>query len=175
MSESDARFFDDFQRQTIASAMARIIPTDFEPSAHETGAIDFLDRYLSGINDVYAKPDGTGFEPLAGKRADAWRQRIDAIRAKYLEGSDELNQRGRGEFGKDFDQLAPDRQDHILTAMERPALSEQRDREADRAVAGFAPPEPALQQIAAETDLDFFPLLPERIRPTARRPNWRPR
>ncbi len=159
MTDSDARFFDDFQRQTIAAAMARIIPADHEPGALEAGAIDFLDRYLSGIDSVYAKPDGSGFEKLAGKRAEAWRQRIEIIRGKYLEGIDELSQRGRGEFGKDFHQLAPDQQDHVLTAMERPGLSAERDREEAQAVAGFTPPEPALQQIAAETDLEFFPLL----------------
>lgn len=159
MTERDARFFDEFQRQTVEAAMARIIPTDHEPGAREAGAIDFLDRYLSGIDYVYAKPDGSGFEKLAGKRADAWRQRIDGIRGKYLAGIDEINQRGRGEFGKDFHQLATDQQDHVLTAMERPDLSEERQREEDQAGAGFTPPEPALQQIAAEADLDFFPLL----------------
>jgi gluconate 2-dehydrogenase gamma chain len=43
--------------------------------------------------------------------------------------------------------------------MERPNREEERAREAEQAIAGFAPPEPALQQIAAEIDLDFFPLL----------------
>ncbi len=57
MSESDSRFFDDLQRRTIEAAMARIIPTDHEPGAREAGAIDFLDRYLSGIDFVYANPD----------------------------------------------------------------------------------------------------------------------
>src|SRR5829696_5879572 len=101
MDETEARFFDDFQRRTIEAAMARIIPTDHEPGARDAGAIDFLDRYLSGINFVYAKPDGNGFERLEGERA----------------------------------------------------------REEEQSIAGFAPPEPALQQIAAEIDLDFFPLL----------------
>lgn len=159
MIESDARFFDDFQRRTIEAAMARIIPTDHEPGASEAGTIDFLDRYLSGIDYVYAKPDGSGFARLEGKRAEAWRQRIEIVRHKYMEGIEELNQRSRAEFGADFVELAPDQQDAILTMMERPVRDQERAREEEQAVAGFAPPEPALQQIAAEVDLDFFPLL----------------
>ena len=158
-NEIGARFFDDFQRRTIEAAMARIIPTDHEPGASEAGTIDFLDRYLSGIDYVYAKPDGSGFARLEGKRAEAWRQRIEIVRRKYLEGIEELNQRGRAEFGDDFVDLAPDQQDAILAMMERPARAEERAREEEQAVAGFTPPQPALQQIAAEIDLDFFPLL----------------
>ena len=48
--------------------MARIIPTDDTPGAREAGTIDFVDRYLSGIGFIYAKPDGSGFEELAGGR-----------------------------------------------------------------------------------------------------------
>lgn len=159
MTERESRFFDEFQRQTIEAAMARIIPTDHEPGAREAGAIDFLDHYLCGIDFVYAKPDGSGFETLEGKRAEVWRQRIDGMRRKYLDGIDELNQRGRAEFGTDFTALAPDQQDHVLAMMEQPVSAAELDQVAEAAVAGFAPPEPALQQIAAEADLDFFPLL----------------
>jgi gluconate 2-dehydrogenase gamma chain len=159
VQEPEARFFDDFQRRTIEAAMARIIPTDHDPGASEAGTIDFLDCYLSGIDFIYAKPDGSGFERLEGKRADAWRQRIEIVRQKYLEGIEELNQRSRAEFGDDFTDLASEQQDAILTIMERPVREQQRAREEEQAVSGFTPPEPALQQIAAEIDLDFFPLL----------------
>jgi gluconate 2-dehydrogenase gamma chain len=159
MNEIEARFFDDFQRRTIEAAMARIIPTDHQPGASEAGTIDFLDRYLSGIDYVYARPDGSGFTRLEGKRAEAWQQRIEIVRRKYLTGIDELNQRSRAEFGDDFAELAADQQDAILAMMERPVHDEERAREEEQAIAGFAPPEPALQQIAAEVDLDFFPLL----------------
>jgi gluconate 2-dehydrogenase gamma chain len=65
-------FFDSHQRATIAAAMARIIPTDDTPGASEAGTIDFLDRYLSGIDCFYAKPDGSGFETLgSGPRGGA--------------------------------------------------------------------------------------------------------
>jgi gluconate 2-dehydrogenase gamma chain len=159
MNETEARFFDDFQRSTVAAAMGRIIPTDHEPGASEAGTIEFLDRYLCGIDYVYARPDGSGFAKLEGKRAEAWRQRIEIVRDQYLKGIEELTQRSRAEFGDDFAELAPDQQDAILTAMERPVRDQERAREEDQAVAGFTPPEPALQQIAAEIDLDFFPLL----------------
>src|SRR5215207_2235609 len=159
MNETEARFFDDFQRRTIEAAMARIIPTDHQPGASEAGTIDFLDRYLSGIDYVYARPDGSGFTRLEGKRAEAWQQRIEIVRRKYREGIEELNQRSRAEFGDDFAELTADQQDAILAMMERPFHDEERAREEEQAIAGFAPPEPALQQIAAEVDLDFFPLL----------------
>lgn len=158
-SGRSARFFDDAQRQTIEAAMARIIPTDDRPGAREAGTIDFLERYLSGIEFVYARPDGSGFETLAGRRAEAWRLRIEAMRQKYREGIDALNGLSRDRFGNDFAALAEREQDAILTEMEKPALAAERATEAANAVAGFAPPEPGLQQIAAEMDLDFFPLL----------------
>jgi gluconate 2-dehydrogenase gamma chain len=159
ISETEAGFFDEFQRRTIEAAMARIIPTDHEPGASEAGTIDFLDRYLTGIDYVYAKPDGSGFVQLEGKRAEAWRQRIEVVRQKYLEGIEELNQRSRAEFGDDFADVAPDQQDAILAMIEGPAREQERAREEEQSVAGFTPSEPALQQIAAEIDLDFFPLL----------------
>jgi gluconate 2-dehydrogenase gamma chain len=159
MIESEGRFFDDFQRETVAAAMARIIPTDHEPGAREAGVIDFLDRYLSSIDYVYAKPDGSGFETLTGKRAAAWQKRIEIIRRTYLDGIGEMNQRSRAEFGGDFASLAPDQQDVILSAMEAGTPLQERDQAAEQAVAGFTPPEPGLQQIKAEADLDFFPLL----------------
>lgn len=154
-----SRFFDDHQRQTIEAAMARIIPTDDRPGAQEAGTIEFLDRYLSGIDHVYAKPDGSGFERLADKRADAWRRRIAIVREKYVAGVAELDRRSRARFGESFVRLAPERQDAILADLERGA--DESAGEVDRAevTAAFAPVEPAMQQTSAEIDLDFFPLL----------------
>ena len=159
VSDHPAGFFDDRQRQTIGAAMARIIPADHQPGAREAGTIDFLDRFLSGIGYVYAKPDGSGFETLTGKRAEAWRQRIAVMRRKYVAGITEMDRISHDRFGQAFAALSDDQQDQVLEVLERPALAEEREREANEAVAGFAPPEPGLQQIAAEVDLDFFPLL----------------
>ena len=146
-------FFNAQQRATIEAAMARIIPTDDQPGAREAGTIDFLDRYLSGLDFIYAKPDGSGFEKLQGKHADAWKRRIEIIRSKYVEGIRELDRRSRSQFGAEFVRLTSEQQDRILAGMEHPAL--QNEAGADEAKSA----EPALQQTNAETDLDFFPLL----------------
>ena len=137
--------------------MSRIIPTDDQPGAKEARTIEFLDRYLSGIDFVYAKPDGSGFEQLEGKRAEAWQQRIDILGEKYVEGIEELDRRSRAQFDADFAWLTAEQQDQILAKMERPA--QQTDLEEAQATMAFAPVEPAMQQTNAEIDLDFFPLL----------------
>jgi gluconate 2-dehydrogenase gamma chain len=146
-------FFNAHQRATVEAAMARIIPTDDQPGAREAGTIDFLDRYLSGIDFIYAKPEGSGFEKLEGKRADAWRQRVEIIRAKYVDGIKELDRKSQSQFGAEFVQLTPEQQDRILIGMEHPALETGAGMEEAKAV------EPALQQTNAEIDLAFFPLL----------------
>jgi gluconate 2-dehydrogenase gamma chain len=146
-------FFNGQQRATIEAAMARIIPTDDQPGAREAGTIDFLDRYLSGLDFIYAKPDGSGFEKLQGKHADAWKRRIEIIRSKYVEGIRELDRRSRSQFGAEFVRLTCEQQDRILAGMEHPAL--QNEAGADEAKSA----EPALQQTNAEIDLEFFPLL----------------
>lgn len=152
-------FFDAHQRATIEAAMARIIPTDDQPGAREAGTIEFLDRYLSGLDFIYAKPDGSGFEKLEGKRAEAWKQRIEIISAKYVEGTKELDRRSQSQFSAEFVRLTTEQQDRLLAEMERPALQVEGAMETAKAVAGLAAVEPALQQTNAEIDLDFFPLL----------------
>jgi gluconate 2-dehydrogenase gamma chain len=150
-------FFDEHQWVTIEAAMSRVIPTDDQPGAKEAGTVEFLDRYLSGIGFVYAKPDGSGFEQLDGKRAEAWQQRIDILREKYVQGIEELDRRSRAQFDADFARLTAEQQDQILAKIERP--EQQTDVEEAQATAAFAPVEPAMQQTSAEIDLDFFPLL----------------
>jgi gluconate 2-dehydrogenase gamma chain len=157
--DPSAKFFDAHQRATIEAAMARIIPTDDQPGAKEAGTVEFVDRYLSGLEFVYAKPDGSGFEKLEGKRAQAWQQRVEILRAKYVEGIKQLDRRSQSRFGADFVQLATEQQDGILYDMERPALQVEAKLTEAQAVAGFAPVEPALQQTNSEIELDFFPLL----------------
>jgi gluconate 2-dehydrogenase gamma chain len=149
---NDLSFFNPHQRATIEAAMARIIPTDDLPGAREAGAVDFVDRYLSGIAFIYAKPDGSGFETLVGRRADAWRRRIEILRKTYTSGIATLDARAQRSFGADFVALSEERQDEVLEAMERGG--------GQSASAGGAPGEgPALQQTFTETELEFFPLL----------------
>lgn len=154
----DRLFFDKHQWATVEAAMARIIPTDDQPGAREAGTVGFVDRYLSGIDYVYAKPDGSGFEKLEGRRAEAWRRRIDILRGKYVEGIEELDRRSRERFDADFVGLTEDQQDEVLTVMERP--EQQADLEEAQVTTGYgAPPEPAMQQTSTEIEIDFFTLL----------------
>jgi gluconate 2-dehydrogenase gamma chain len=159
------RFFDDHQRATVEAAMARIIPTDDQPGAREAGTVEFVDRYLSGIDFIYAKPDGSGFEKLEGKRAQAWQQRVDILRRKYVEGIAELDRRSRAELATDFVGLTPDQQDRILAALERREPTADPVPTTGPGYALNADPsattggEPALQQTSTETELDFVPLL----------------
>ncbi len=139
--------------------MARIIPTDDQPGAREAGTIEFLDRYLSSLDYVYAKPDGSGFETLDGKRAEAWQRRIDTVRATYVEGIAELDRRGQAQCATDFARLTDEQQDRILTDLERPERLAEEGLERAQVTAAWAPVEPALQQTSAEVDLGFFPLL----------------
>ena len=146
---SDGRFFDDHQRAAVEAAMARIIPTDDVAGAREAGTIDFLDRYLAGLGSIYAKPDGSGFEVLAGRQAEAWQRRLDAIRSRYVDGIADLDARSRTAFAADFAALDVGQQDAVLKELEPRAA---RGADADEG----APP---LQQTNAEVDLDFFGLL----------------
>ena len=132
--------------------MARVIPTDDTPGAREAGAVDFVDRYLSGIDFIYAKPDGSGFETLVGRQADAWRQRVDILRKTYVAGIAALDALALGAFKAEFTALNESQQDDMLRAMEQAGTQS--------ASAGGAPGEgPALQQTLTETDLEFLPLL----------------
>lgn len=145
-------FFDAHQRETVEAAMARIIPTDRDPGAREAGSVDFVDRYLSGIGFVYAKPDGSGFETLTGMPAQSWRRRIDIMRARYAEGIAALDAFSEQKFRAHFCKLGESQQDEVLHAMELAGKQ--------KASAGGPPGEgPALQQTFAETELEFLPLL----------------
>lgn len=111
-------FFTAQQRPTILDARARIIPADHEPGAREAGTTDFLDRCLSSIGFIYAKPEGSGFEALHGGQAAAWQQRVEQLRKTYCNGIVELDRYSRASHGRGFVGLTPEQQDHVLTAVE---------------------------------------------------------
>ena len=144
-------FLDAHQRETIEAAMARIIPTDDTPGAREAGTIDFLDRYLSGIDYIYALPDGSGFETLTEPRALAWQKPEDHARGVYVAGVVELDKRADDARGARFVDLDEAEQDEILRSLEHGTKAP--------TINYGGPEEPALQQTAAESDLDFFGLL----------------
>jgi gluconate 2-dehydrogenase gamma chain len=148
-------FFDPAQRATVEAAMARIIPTDDTPGAVEAGTVDFVDRYLSGIDYIYAKPDGSGWEVLTGPRADAWSRRIEALQKCYVKGIKSLDDLALERHARSFVQLEAEQQDAVLHSLEDPAAG---SPENHVALYG-APPEPALQQTNAEIDLDFVALI----------------
>ncbi len=151
--------FTPHERSTIAAAMARIIPSDDVAGAAEAGTIDFLERYLSGTDFIYAKPDGSGFESLTGLRHDAWRQRVDTMLAKYRDGVRELDGRSLHEYGRLFADCAPDEQDAVLKAVETRAGWPDSTSLPPHEVATIVGGGPALQQTSTEVELDFFPLL----------------
>jgi gluconate 2-dehydrogenase gamma chain len=139
--------------------MARIIPTDDMPGATEAGTIDFLERYLSGTGFIYAKPDGSGFETLTGRRKDAWARRVSTMRETYRAGVRELDGRSRHRFGRDFQELSEGEQDAVLKAVEAREHWPDSTLAPAYAVGSPASPGPALQQTSTEVELDFLPLL----------------
>ncbi len=157
-ANSQRLFFDEHQWATIEAAMARIIPSDDTAGAREAGAIRFLDRYLSGLDYIYARPDGSGFQVLHGKMAASWQQRIKTLRERYVEGIQEMDRRSRDRFGTEFRRLNSEQQDRVLSAMEKSEAASGTGSEA--AVTDAAPSTPAaMQQYETETDLDFFQML----------------
>lgn len=110
-------FFDEHEWQTVEAATARIIPTDQDPGAREAGVIVFIDRYLSGIDYVYANPWGSGFLRIDGKQAEAWTNRIAALQERYREGVRDLDRRSLEKFGSEFVRLTEEQQDGILEAI----------------------------------------------------------
>jgi len=152
-------FFDEHQWDTVEAAMARIIPTDQDPGAREANTVRFVDRYLSGVDYIYAKPDGSGFLTLSGKVADVWHKRIENLRRKYVEGVAELDRISQQRFRADFVRLSAEQQDRILEALARSGGGAEQLVEAAGTIAGLEMPEAAMQQMVSEHDLDFFPLL----------------
>jgi gluconate 2-dehydrogenase gamma chain len=155
----DRLFFDEHQWETIEAAMARIIPTDGDPGAREAHTVVFVDRYLSGIDYIYAKPDGSGFRTLSGKVADVWQKRIDRLRGIYLEGIATLDRISQERFNHPFVWLSEDQQDQVLQTMARLSGGQEELLEEEGTLAAFEMPEASMQQAIAEHQLDFFPLL----------------
>jgi gluconate 2-dehydrogenase gamma chain len=107
-------FFTDHEWDTVEAASARIIPTDHDPGAREARVIVFIDRYLSGIDYVYAAADGSGFLKLEGEEARAARARNNDQRRKYREGIRELDAIAESHGAKDFVSADEETQDLIL-------------------------------------------------------------
>lgn len=111
---NEAEFFTAHEWETADAATARIYPTDVDPGAREANVVRFIDRYLSGIDYVYASGDGSGFLRMSGKLADAWRSRIHRLQRIYRAGLRQLDVLARDSFEKDFKDLDESQQDDIL-------------------------------------------------------------
>ncbi|WP_422750544.1 gluconate 2-dehydrogenase subunit 3 family protein [Micromonospora sp. WMMD1219] len=107
-------FFTAHEWATIEAATARIIPTDHDPGAREARAVVFIDRYLSGIDYVFAAADGSGFLKLTGKFAEAWRARMWDMQQTYRQGIRDLDEVARQSHDADFKDLAEEQQDAVL-------------------------------------------------------------
>lgn len=141
-------FFDEHQWATIEDATGRIIPTDKDPGAREAKVVRFIDRYLSGIEYIYASADGRGFLRMEGKDADVWKERVQKMQQTYVEGVSELDRISKEKFGAVFINLTDQQQDQVLTMISPDAVPE------DEGVAvGGAPPS---NQPVSDEGLDFF-------------------
>ncbi|WP_089156307.1 gluconate 2-dehydrogenase subunit 3 family protein [Micromonospora sp. NBS 11-29] len=107
-------FFTAHEWATIEAATARIIPTDHDPGAREARVVVFIDRYLSGIDHVFAAADGSGFLKLTGKFAEAWRSRMWDMQQTYRQGIRDLDEVARQSHDADFTDLTEEQQDAVL-------------------------------------------------------------
>lgn len=114
---TERHFFTEHEWNTVEAATARIMPTDQDPGAREARVIVFIDRYVSGIDYIFAAADGSGFLKLAGKHADAWRGRQYKMQDLYREGVKALDAISRNVDGKDFVDLSEEQQDQVLIAL----------------------------------------------------------
>lgn len=113
--DSDEKlFFTDHEWETIEAAAARVMPTDHDPGAREARVIVFIDRYLSGIDYLYAAADGSGFLSLAGPEARSARARNADLQRLYREGVHELDRRSRELRAESFKDATEEVQDQVL-------------------------------------------------------------
>lgn len=111
---TDKLFFTDHEWATVEAATARIIPTDGDPGAREARVVVFIDRYLSGIDFIFAAADGSGFLKMTGRFADAWRDRQTRMQHTYRQGLAALDESTRSSFGRNFVELSEPEQDQAL-------------------------------------------------------------
>jgi gluconate 2-dehydrogenase gamma chain len=107
-------FFSRDEWNTVEALAARIIPTDHDPGAKEARVVVFIDRYLSGINYVFASADGSGFLEMDGKHAYSWRARISELQQVYRQGIVDVDAASKETYGKNFVDLDADSQDAIM-------------------------------------------------------------
>jgi gluconate 2-dehydrogenase gamma chain len=148
-------FFTAAEWAIVEAATARIIPTDQDPGAREAKVVRFLDRFLSGIDYIYASPDGSGFLELAGPEAEAWRERVSERATTYRQGIATLEALSVERTGTAFVELADEEQDAVLEELSgRPKPTRVTPHEVDDRSGGGGPP-PTNQPVNDE-GLSFF-------------------
>lgn len=145
-------FFTEHEWETVEAATARIMPTDQDPGAREARVVVFLDRYLSGIDYVYAAADGSGFLKMSGRYADAWRARMADMQRTYREGLRNLDDQSVLEKGSLFKELSESDQDHMLEKISGAPKPGKVTLGTKEAVTTFL-------QGSFDEGLDFFPAL----------------
>ena len=134
---------------TLEAIAARIIPTDHDPGAREARVVVFIDRYLSGINYIFAAADGSGFLRIDGKYANAWRERIVEMQTTYRNGLRDLDALCSRELGRRFVDLDEAGQDRALELLsERPKPSP--------VTLGTSEPANTFTQFTTDDGLGFF-------------------
>lgn len=111
------RFFTVGEWATIEAATARIYPSGSGVGAREAKVVRFIDRYLSGIDHVFASAGGEGFLTIGGRDAEAWRQRIGKLQATYRQGIARLDEISSAQSGNVFVVLSDCDQDRVLEIM----------------------------------------------------------
>ena len=165
MTENDSRsqhvFLDEHEWRTIDAAAARIIPADHEPGAREAGVTDFIDRFLSGVDFVHARADGSGFKPLHGKAVEAWQERVREARVLYRDGVRTLDDLSREAYGASFAALSTDQQDSVLGCLESRSLADADEQVDEKSSLGGAPQS---NQPVTTDGLGFFDTLVLHVR-----------
>jgi gluconate 2-dehydrogenase gamma chain len=151
-------FFTEQEWNTVDAATARIIPTDHDPGAREAGVVHFLDRFLSGIDYVYASADGSGFLQISGKDAESWNQRITARQKVYRDGIAQLEELSKTRTGKSFTELDDAAQDDILEELSGRPRPQPVSLGNDAEELGAGGPPPTNQPVSDE-GLPFFDML----------------
>jgi gluconate 2-dehydrogenase gamma chain len=151
-NSNEPLFFSPHEWDTVEALAARIIPTDHDPGAKEARVIVFIDRYLSGINYVFASADGSGFLEMDGKHAHSWRARISELQQVYRQGVIDVDSESQAIFGAPFLDLDVDSQDAVMVKISgspKPASVN----------LGTTEPSTTFFQFSSDDGLPFWPAL----------------
>lgn len=110
-------FFTEHEWETVEAAASRIIPTDHDPGAREARVVVFIDRYLSGIDYMFASAAGEGFLQMSGKEAHIARARNVKLRRLYREGVKTLDEVAQNQGAPDFKSANEEVQDAVLVQL----------------------------------------------------------